>query len=34
VHGELSALDILSMKLWREHRLATEIPYIGQRIFF
>ena len=34
VHGELSALDALSMKLWREHHLATEIPYIGQRIFF
>ena len=34
VHGELNALDALSMKLWREHRLATEVPYIGQRIFF
>ncbi len=34
VHGELNALDTLSMKLWREHKRATEIPYIGQRIFF
>jgi metallo-beta-lactamase family protein len=34
VHGEINALDALSMKLWREHKQATEIPYIGQRIFF
>ena len=34
VHGELSALDALSVKLWQEHKLATDIPYEGQRVFF
>lgn len=34
VHGELNSLDALSMKLWHEHQLATEIPYLGQQIFF
>ena len=34
VHGELSSMDALSMKLWEEHKIGTEIPYKGQCIFF
>jgi len=34
IHGELSSLDALSMKLWHDHKLPTEIPYPGQQIFF
>ncbi len=34
VHGEPESLDALSMKLWRDKGLNSEIPYIGQRIFF
>jgi metallo-beta-lactamase family protein len=33
VHGELESLDTLSMKLWRDHHVSTEIPYRGQQIF-
>lgn len=34
IHGELNALDALSLKLWKEQKRATEIPYIGQQVFF
>ncbi len=34
VHGELNALDALSMKLWNDHKIATEVPYPGQQIYF
>lgn len=34
IHGELNSLDALSMKLWHDHKLPTEIPYPGQQIFF
>ncbi len=34
VHGELSSLDALSMKLWKDHKITTEIPYPGQKMYF
>jgi metallo-beta-lactamase family protein len=34
VHGELKSLDALSMKLWQDHKLSTEVPYLGQQIYF
>ena len=34
VHGEADALDALSMKLWKEHDLAAEVPFAGQKIHF
>lgn len=34
VHGEPEAMDALSMKLWQEHGIASELPHIGQQIFF
>jgi metallo-beta-lactamase family protein len=34
VHGEPESLDALSMKLWRDKGINSEIPYQGQHIFF
>ncbi|MDR0780352.1 MAG: MBL fold metallo-hydrolase [Pseudomonadales bacterium] len=34
VHGEPDALDALAQKLWQEKKIATEIPYPGQKIGF
>lgn len=34
VHGEPEALDALSVKLWKDRKIAAEIPYRGQKIFF
>ena len=34
VHGELSSLDALSMKLWQDYKITTEISYPGQKMYF
>lgn len=34
VHGDPEALEGLSQKLWREHNIKTDIPFIGQCIAF
>jgi metallo-beta-lactamase family protein len=34
VHGEPDALETLSQKLWKDKKIATEIPYPGQKIGF
>ncbi|MDC0598951.1 MBL fold metallo-hydrolase [Gammaproteobacteria bacterium] len=34
IHGEPDALDALSMKLWQDEAISSEIPYKGQQIFF
>jgi metallo-beta-lactamase family protein len=34
LHGESDTLDTLSIKLWQDKSLATEIPYQGQKIHF
>jgi len=34
VHGEASALDTLSQKLWDEHGIRADIPALGESIVF
>ena len=34
VHGDPEALDVLSQKLWDEHNIKADIPFLGQRIAF
>ncbi|MDT8397904.1 MAG: MBL fold metallo-hydrolase [Pseudomonadales bacterium] len=34
IHGEPEALEALSMKLWNEKGINSEIPYQGQHLFF
>jgi metallo-beta-lactamase family protein len=34
VHGEPDAQEVLAQKLWQEKKIATEIPYPGQKISF
>jgi metallo-beta-lactamase family protein len=34
VHGEADTLEVLSRKLWEDNKIATEIPFPGQKIYF